>query len=119
MQVTSKSDQWQYWADDNELYRFVTVTEFAEAFRLFHVGQRLMAEMAIPFDKTKNHPAALTTEHYGVSRKEILKACASRELLLMRRNIFVYIFKLFQASVFVLLASAYSFIHVFIVFMIS
>lgn len=99
MQVTSKRDQWQYWADKDKHYRFVTAKEFAESFRSFHVGQRLMADLAIPFDKTESHPAALTTEHNGVSRKDILKACASRELLLMRRNSFVYIFKVFQVSV--------------------
>nr|QVT92343.1 ABC transporter [Salvia miltiorrhiza] len=97
-EVTSKRDQWQYWADKDKLYRFVTAREFAESFRSFHVGQKLMADLAIPFDKTESHPAALTTKHNGVSRKEILKACASRELSLMKMNNFVYIFKLFQLS---------------------
>lgn len=96
MQVTSRRDQWQYWADKDRLYRFVTAREFAESFRSFHVGQRLTADLAIPFDKRESHPAALTTKHSGVSRKEILKACASRELLLMKRNSFMYIFRLFQ-----------------------
>ncbi|XP_047960901.1 pleiotropic drug resistance protein 1-like isoform X1 [Salvia hispanica] len=95
-EVTSRRDQWQYWADKDRLYRFVTAREFAESFRSFHVGQRLTADLAIPFDKRESHPAALTTKHSGVSRKEILKACASRELLLMKRNSFMYIFRLFQ-----------------------
>ncbi|KAI3455371.1 hypothetical protein Pfo_012034 [Paulownia fortunei] len=103
-EVTSKKDQQQYWADNDKPYRFITVREFAEAFKSFHVGQRLMAELAIPFDKTKSHPAALTTKEYGVSKKELLKACASRELLLMRRNSFVYIFKLFQLSIMAIIA---------------
>ncbi|KAK4428052.1 Pleiotropic drug resistance protein 1 [Sesamum alatum] len=97
-EVTSKKDQQQYWADHEKPYRFITVKEFAEAFKLFHVGQRLTAKLATPFDKTKSHPAALTTKEYGVSKTELLKACASRELLLMRRNSFIYIFKLFQIS---------------------
>lgn len=99
MQVTSKRDQQQYWADKDKPYRFITVMEFSEAFRSFDVGQRLMAELSVPFDKTESHPAALTTKYYGVSIKDILKACAWRELLLMKRNSFVYIFKLFQVSV--------------------
>ncbi|OMO80624.1 ABC-2 type transporter [Corchorus olitorius] len=53
-------------------------------------------ELATPFDKFQSHPAALTKEKYGVSRKELLKACASREYLLMKRNSFVYIFKMTQ-----------------------
>lgn len=101
IQLTSKKDQQQYWADDNKPYRFVPVSEFAEAFKLFHIGNRLTAELAIPFDKTENHRAALTTKEYGVSKKELLKACASRELLLMRRNSFLYIFKLFQVSIYI------------------
>ncbi|CAL5439936.1 unnamed protein product [Camellia sinensis] len=91
-----KEDQKQYWACKDETYSFVTISEFAEAFQSFHVGQRLEGELALPFDKTKIHPATLTTRKYGVSKKELLKACTSRELLLMKRNSFVYFFKLMQ-----------------------
>lgn len=72
--------------------------EFSEAFQSFHVGKKLGDELATPFDKSKSHPAALTTKKYGASKKELLKACISRELLLMKRNSFVYIFKLTQVS---------------------
>ncbi|KAH6800605.1 pleiotropic drug resistance 12 [Perilla frutescens var. hirtella] len=104
-EVTSKRDQQQYWAEEEKPYRFITAREFAEAFKGFHVGQRLMAELSISFDKTESHPAALTTKSYGVSRKDILKACASRELLLMRRNYFVYLFKLLQLSFMAIIAT--------------
>ena len=96
--MTSKKDQEQYWAHRDEPYSFVTVTEFSEAFQSFHVGRRLGDELAIPFDKAKAHTAALTTKKYGVSKMELLKACISRELLLMKRNSFVYIFKMSQVS---------------------
>lgn len=95
-EVTSKKDQQQYWVRRDEPYRFVTSKEFAEAFQSFHVGRKLASELATPFDRSKNHPAALTTGKYGVGPKEFLKACLSREYLLMKRNSFVYIFKLFQ-----------------------
>ncbi|KAK4837165.1 hypothetical protein QYF36_003319 [Acer negundo] len=95
-EVTSRKDQQQYWAHQNEPYRFVTVKEFAEAFQSFHVGGKLSDELGTPFDKKKSHPAALTTKNYGVGKKELLKACISRELLLMKRNSFVYVFKLTQ-----------------------
>lgn len=98
MQVTSRKDQMQYWARRDEPYRFITVTEFVEAFQLFHVGQRLGDELGTPFDSAKNHPAALTTEKYGVNKKELVKASFSREYLLMKRNSFVYIFKFIQVS---------------------
>ncbi|KAM1483788.1 hypothetical protein TB2_035050 [Malus domestica] len=98
-EVTSRKDQEQYWASRDEPYRFITVEEFVEAFQLFHVGRKLTDELAIPFDKAKSHPAALTTKKYGVSRTELLKACFEREFLLMKRNSFVYIFKLAQLSI--------------------
>ncbi|TXG62103.1 hypothetical protein EZV62_013466 [Acer yangbiense] len=98
-EVTSKKDQEQYWADKDEPYMFVTVNEFAEAFQSFHIGRKLGDELATPFDKSKSHPAALTTKKYGVNTKQLLKACFWREYLLMKRNSFIYIFKMVQLFV--------------------
>ncbi|XP_034682534.1 pleiotropic drug resistance protein 1-like isoform X2 [Vitis riparia] len=95
-EVTSRKDQEQYWARKDEPYSYVTVKEFAEAFQSFHIGQKLGDELAVPFDKTKGHPAALTTKKYGISKRELLRACTSREFLIMKRNSFVYIFKMIQ-----------------------
>ncbi|XP_020223726.1 pleiotropic drug resistance protein 1-like [Cajanus cajan] len=103
-EVTSKKDQAQYWVRSDQPYRFVTVTQFAEAFQSFHIGRKLAEELIVPFDKTKNHPAALTTKKYGINKKELLKANFSREYLLMKRNSFVYIFKLCQIFVIALIA---------------
>ena len=96
--VTSRKDQQQYWSRQDEPYRYVPVREFAEAFQQFHIGRALAEELSVPFDKSKSHPAALTTTRYGVSKKEVLKANMARELLLMKRNSFVYIFKAVQVS---------------------
>lgn len=96
--MTSRKDQEQYWAIQDEPYRFVSVKELSEAFQSFHIGRKLGDDLATPFNRSKCHPATLTSKKYGVSRKEVLKACISRELLLMKRNSFVYIFKLFQVS---------------------
>ncbi|KAJ0985631.1 hypothetical protein J5N97_003987 [Dioscorea zingiberensis] len=95
-EVTSRKDQPQYWARHDEPYRYVPVREFSEGFHSFHVGKKLERELAEPFDKNKSHPAALTTSKYGVGKMELLKACIDRELLLMKRNSFVYIFRAFQ-----------------------
>ncbi|KAG2390034.1 ABC transporter G family member 36 [Vigna angularis] len=97
-EVTSRKDQWQYWAHKDEPYSFVTVKDFAEAFQSFHIGKQLGDEMENPFDKSKCHPNALSTKKYGVNKKELLRACASREFLLMKRNSFVYIFKATQLT---------------------
>ncbi|KAH7846608.1 hypothetical protein Vadar_016014 [Vaccinium darrowii] len=95
-EVTSRKEQEQYWASKDEPYSYVTASKFAEAFQSFHVGRKLVDELAVPFNKAMGHPAALTTKKYGVSKKELLKACMSREYLLMKRNSFPYIFKLTQ-----------------------
>lgn len=97
--MTSRKDQEQYWCLE-EPYGFVTVKEFAEAFQSFHVGRKLASELSIPFDKSKSHPAALTTETFGLGKRELLKACMSREALLMKRNQFIYVFKAFQVSIY-------------------
>ncbi|KAM3236224.1 pleiotropic drug resistance protein 1-like [Capsicum annuum] len=102
-EVTSKKDQQQYWAKKNEPYRFVASKEFAEAYQSFHVGKKLADELATPYDKSKSHPAALCTKKYGIGTKQMLKVCAEREFLLMKRNAFVYIFKMFQLAVMALI----------------
>ncbi|XP_058749298.1 pleiotropic drug resistance protein 1-like [Vicia villosa] len=103
-EVTSKKDQEQYWEHKDQPYRFVTSEEFSEAFKSFHVGIRLGDELNIEFDKSKNHPAALTTKKYGVGKLELFKACLSKEYLLMKRNSFVYIFKLCQVFMLAMIA---------------
>ncbi|XP_047094367.1 ABC transporter G family member 48-like isoform X2 [Lolium rigidum] len=103
-EVTSKKDQQQYWYREQEQYHHVSVPEFAERFKSFHVGLQILKEMQIPFEKSKTHPAALTTKKYGISSKESLKAVMSREMLLMKRNSFIYIFKVSQLIILGLMA---------------
>ncbi|KAL6864961.1 hypothetical protein ACP4OV_016112 [Aristida adscensionis] len=95
-EVTSKKDQRQYWAQNDKPYRFVQAKEFASALKSFHTGRAIANELAIPFNKNDSHPAALTTARYGVNAKELLKANIDREILLMKRNSFVYMFRTFQ-----------------------
>lgn len=74
-------------------YRYIPVREFAEAFRSFQIGKVIEEELAVPFDRENGHPAALTTSKYGVRNMELFKACFDRQLLLMKRNMPIYIFK--------------------------
>ncbi|KQK11911.1 ABC transporter G family member 48 isoform X2 [Brachypodium distachyon] len=103
-EVSSKKDQRQYWYLEQEQYRYVSVLEFAERFKSFHVGQQMLKELQIPFEKSKTHPAALTTSKYGQSSWESLKAVMLREQLLMKRNSFIYIFKVTQLIILALMA---------------
>ncbi|KAM5572773.1 hypothetical protein ABKV19_012699 [Rosa sericea] len=95
-EVTSRKDQEQYWAHMDRPYSFVTTKEFSEAMQLFHIGRKLGDELSIPFNKSEGCPAALSTKKYGVSKKALFKACMARQILLTKRNSFVYIFKLVQ-----------------------
>nr|GMC56521.1 pleiotropic drug resistance protein 2 [Ipomoea batatas] len=98
-EVTSKNDQEQYWFRKEQAYRYISATEFTEAFTSFHLGKQLAYELSIPYDKPETHPAALVKRKYGISNWELLKACFSREWLLMKRNSFVYIFKTCQITI--------------------
>lgn len=91
--VTSRKDQEQYWYRLDRPYHFVPVKQFAGAFHSFHIGQSIQKELSEPFDRSKSHPASLAMSKFGVSRMELLKATIDRELLLMKRNAFMYIFK--------------------------
>ncbi|XP_066366058.1 ABC transporter G family member 48 isoform X2 [Miscanthus floridulus] len=103
-EVTSRKDQQQYWYLDQEQYHYVSVPDFAERFKSFHACQQMQKELQIPFEKSKIHPAALTTRKYGLSSWESLKAVMSREQLLMKRNSFIYIFKVTQLIILALMS---------------
>ncbi|XP_056691158.1 ABC transporter G family member 32 isoform X2 [Spinacia oleracea] len=94
-EVISVKDQRQYWYPGC-YYQYVPVEKFVEAFRSFRLGCKLSRELAIPFDKRNNHPAALSTSSYGVGKIELLKIGFSWQMLLMKRNVFLYIFKYTQ-----------------------
>ncbi|BFG24412.1 hypothetical protein CerSpe_106880 [Prunus speciosa] len=104
-EVTSRKDQEQYWDDRRKQYRYVSVTEFANRFKRFHVGMRLENELSIPFDKPRGHKAALVFTRYSIPKMELLKACFDREWLLMKRNSFIYIFKTVQIIICAFIAS--------------
>ncbi|KAL8547629.1 hypothetical protein ACS0TY_007090 [Phlomoides rotata] len=98
-EVTSRKDQQQYWFHRDKPHSFVSVEEFSEAFWSCEIGRKLWDDLSVPFDKAKSHPSALTTNTYGLNKVEVLKACISREYLLMKRNSPVYKFRMMQLLV--------------------
>ena len=94
--MVSKKDQEQHWAVPDRAYRYIPVVKFAEVFRLFHTGKNLCEELNVPFDRRYNHPAALSTSRYGIKKRELLKTSFNWQLLLMKRNSFIYVFKFIQ-----------------------
>ncbi|KAI7741348.1 hypothetical protein M8C21_029253, partial [Ambrosia artemisiifolia] len=95
-EVTSKKDQEQYWADRHRAYRFIPVSEFSQRFKNFHVGAKLQRELSVPYDKNQSHKAALVYKKYLVPKMELLKASWDKEILLMKRNAPVYVFRTIQ-----------------------
>ncbi|XP_076952064.1 ABC transporter G family member 35-like [Bidens hawaiensis] len=95
-EVTSRKDQEQYWADKSKPYKYVSVSEFVERFKQFHVGEKLNNELSVPYDKNQSHRAALVFQKYTVPKRELLKASWNREWLMMKRNSFIYVFKTVQ-----------------------
>ncbi|XP_024532454.1 pleiotropic drug resistance protein 1 isoform X2 [Selaginella moellendorffii] len=94
-EVTSRKDQAQYWTG-TRAYSYVSVDDFQRAFEGFSAGQKLAEELEKPFDKASSHPAALVTQRYALSSWGLFRACLAKEVLLIRRNAFVYVFAVFQ-----------------------
>ncbi|CAN6486098.1 unnamed protein product [Victoria cruziana] len=94
-EVISKKDQAQYWSRSSP-YTYVTVDQFVERFKASHMGRQLELELQQPFDRSQSHEDAISFKYYSLSKWQLLKACMSREMLLAKRNAFVYVFKTSQ-----------------------
>ncbi|KAM6597358.1 hypothetical protein CsatA_007882 [Cannabis sativa] len=97
-EVTSKRDQAQYWADHSKPYVFIPVSEIARAFKESRIGRSLQSHLSTPYDKSKSHPSALSKSRYAASKWELFKACYAREILLISRHRFLYIFRTCQVA---------------------
>ncbi|CAM0882488.1 unnamed protein product [Alopecurus aequalis] len=104
-EVTSKKDQEQYWIRNDKPYRYVSVPEFVAKFKKFHMGKSLKKQLSVPFNKTKIHKSALAFSNQSVPTLELLKTSFSKEWLLMKRNSFIYVFKIVQGIIVALVAS--------------
>ena len=103
-QVTSKMDQKQYWAGDPNKYRYHSIEKFAEAFRMSYLP-RLAEEKLCSTNNTGKNKEVKMNASRQISRWNIFKACFSRELLLLKRNSPVHIFKTIQITVMALVIS--------------
>ncbi|CAN1252468.1 ABC transporter G family member 31, partial [Linum perenne] len=97
-EVTSRKDQAQYWADETRPYSFITVQEIAKAFKASCYGTSLSATFETSQQITHLSTAALAKTKYAASRWELLKTCFAREIVLMKRQGFLYIFKTVQVT---------------------
>lgn len=97
-EVTSKKDQAQYWANSSRPYAFVPVSTIAEAFRKSKYGKSVESSLSDPYDKSHNHPSALSKTNYAVSSWALFRSCFSRECLLISRHRFLYTFRTCQVA---------------------
>ncbi|KAL3690439.1 hypothetical protein R1sor_016748 [Riccia sorocarpa] len=98
-EVTSRNDQEQYWSDKTKPYTFISVDEFAKAFNHhFEDGLRRKEKLQTPY-KSKSPKNALATRRYSLSKWQLFKINYDKELLLMKRNRFFYVFRIFQFAV--------------------
>uniref|UniRef100_A0ACD5Y0G5 Uncharacterized protein n=1 Tax=Avena sativa TaxID=4498 RepID=A0ACD5Y0G5_AVESA len=98
-EVLSKKDQQQYWSLTEERYKFVTVDQFCDKFKVSQSGRNLAEELLKPYEESKGHKDALSFSIYSLCKWDLLKACFARELLLMKRNAFLYMTKTVQLGV--------------------
>ncbi|CAL5000751.1 unnamed protein product [Urochloa decumbens] len=102
-EVTSKMDQKQYWAGDQNKYQYHSIEKFAEAFRMSYLPQ--LEEKLCSSDNTGKNKEVKVNASRQISRWNIFKACFSREVLLLKRNSPVHIFKTIQITIMALVIS--------------
>ncbi|KAL7210715.1 hypothetical protein ACSBR1_032132 [Camellia fascicularis] len=95
-EVISKKDQAQFWCRTDLPYSYISVDQFCEIFKTSSLGKEVDEELSKPYDRSQCHKNALSFSVYSLSKWELFKACMARELLLMKRNSFVYVFKTTQ-----------------------
>jgi len=100
LQVTSKKDQEQYWARKDQPLHICHCQRIYWGISIIHCGTKDCRWVFHPIWQTRNHPAALATKQYGVGMLDLIKANLSREYLIMKRNSFIYIFKLCQVIIY-------------------
>ncbi|WOL13083.1 ABC transporter G family member 45 [Canna indica] len=95
-EVTSRMDQAHYWMGSKRTYQYMPVQNFSDSFESSSFGRFLQEEMKKTYSIEESEQFDKLKEIYNVPRWEIVKACFSREKLLMKMNYPVHIFKTIQ-----------------------
>ncbi|PWA55702.1 AAA+ ATPase domain-containing protein [Artemisia annua] len=95
-EVVSRKDQETYWCRSEKAYEYVSVHALSMKFKESYLGQKINEDISKPFTRLQNHENAISFDMYSLSKWALVRACMSRELLLMKRNSFVYVFKTVQ-----------------------
>ncbi|KAJ0870671.1 putative ABC-type sulfate transporter [Helianthus annuus] len=98
-EVVSRKDQGTYWCRTEEAYDYVSVHTLSMRFKESYLGKEINDDISKPFTRLQNHEDAISFHVYSLSKWDLFKACMSREILLMKRNSFLYIFKTVQLTI--------------------
>lgn len=96
LEVISRKDQAQYWFHNELPHSFVPVDMFHKKFKESPFGKKLEEDLSELYDKSESKKSSVSFAVFSLSRWELFKACMSRELLLAKRNYFLYLFKTIQ-----------------------
>ncbi|XP_058191671.1 pleiotropic drug resistance protein 3-like isoform X2 [Rhododendron vialii] len=94
-EVISRKDQAQYWHQPEQSCSYISVDMFSKKFKESTYGKKLDEELSQPFIECCQKNAS-SFGMYSLTKLALFRACMSREWLLMRRNSFVYVFRLIQ-----------------------
>ena len=95
-------DQKQYWIGDKNMYQYCPIENFAETFHSSYLHGLVQENLRVPNITVKSEAVK---DSSGLSRWNIVKACFSREVLLLQRNSPLYIFTTIQITVLALVIS--------------
>ncbi|KAJ0734531.1 putative ABC-type sulfate transporter [Helianthus annuus] len=98
-EVVSRKDQGTYWCRTEEVYDYVSVHTLSMRFKESYLGKEINDDISKPFTRLQNHEDAISFHVYSLSKWDLFKACMSREILFMKRNSFLYIFKTVQLTI--------------------
>ena len=97
-QVVSRKDQAKYWCQTEQAYNYISVETLSMRFKESYLGKEVNEIISKPFTRLQSHENAISFHVYSLSKWALFRACMSREVLLMKRNSFIYIFKLVQVQ---------------------
>ncbi|KAF8650205.1 hypothetical protein HU200_064060 [Digitaria exilis] len=94
-EVTSKMDQQQYWAGGELDYQYHSIEIFEKDFRAYNLP-KLLEDKQCRRDDKQDSKASEAAYRKTISKWNIFKACFLREVLLVKSNSPVHIFKAIQ-----------------------
>ncbi|KAL7583190.1 hypothetical protein Lser_V15G44910 [Lactuca serriola] len=95
-EVVSRKDQAKFWCRDEQPYSYISIENLSTRFKECYLAKEVNEDISKPFTRLQSHENAISFDVYSLSKWALFRACMSREILLMKRNSFIYIFKLVQ-----------------------